>query len=82
MKFTYTPATADLAELQASCGLNYPVTPMTYVYRFAISGEGPEAYTWEDKPHRLVYDLCARIEELEHFIGHQLGFPPPKWSKF
>ena len=82
MKFTYTPATTDLAELQASCGLNYPVTLMTYVYRFAISGEGPEAYNWEDKPHRLVYDLCARIEELEFFIERQLGATPPAWSKF
>ena len=33
-------------------------------YRLAPSGEGPHADTWKDKPHRLVYDLCAEIERL------------------
>ena len=33
-------------------------------YRNAIAGEGPRAYDWEDKPHRLVYDLCGEVEML------------------
>jgi hypothetical protein len=28
-------------------------------YRIALGGEGPLAYQWDDKPHRLVYDLIA-----------------------
>lgn len=31
-------------------------------YRNAPSGDGPLAPTWKDKPHRLVYDLCRKIE--------------------
>lgn len=30
-------------------------------YIDAISGEGPLAGDWEDKPHRLIYDLCAML---------------------
>jgi hypothetical protein len=33
-------------------------------YRNAPGGDGPEAANWADKPHRLVYDLCAEIERL------------------
>jgi hypothetical protein len=33
-------------------------------YRDAVSGKGPRAYDWEDKPHRLIYDLCGEIEIL------------------
>jgi len=29
-------------------------------YHIAIS-EGPLNYTWQDKPHRLVYDLIAAV---------------------
>lgn len=36
----------------------------TAQYRSAISGEGPLAYTWTDKKHRLVYDLCGEVEAL------------------
>ena len=31
-------------------------------YHLGVAGEGPHAYNWSDKPHRLVYDLtrmCA-----------------------
>lgn len=33
-------------------------------YRDAMSGEGPLAYQWKDKPHRLIYDLCYEVEHL------------------
>jgi hypothetical protein len=33
-------------------------------YRNAPSGQGPMAYAWRDKPHRLVYDLVAEVERL------------------
>lgn len=32
-------------------------------YRNALSGEGPLAAEWKDKPHRLVYDLCEVLEQ-------------------
>lgn len=38
-------------------------------YRHAPSGVGPLADEWKDKPHRLVYDLCERVEALEKFIN-------------
>lgn len=39
-------------------------------YRAAIGGEDREnmwslAYEWEDKPHRLVYDLCNEVDNLK-----------------
>lgn len=33
-------------------------------YRLAPSGKGPHAGDWADKPHRLVYDLCTKAEDL------------------
>jgi len=33
-------------------------------YRHAVNGVGPLAHTWRDKPHRLVYDLCAEVDRL------------------
>jgi hypothetical protein len=30
-------------------------------YWSAPSGEGPHAYTWSDKPHRLLYDLIGAL---------------------
>jgi hypothetical protein len=33
-------------------------------YRDAPGGIGPQASEWEDKPHRLIYDLCGEIERL------------------
>ena len=32
-------------------------------YRVAPSGLGPLAAQWDDKPHRLVYDLVTALEE-------------------
>ncbi len=36
----------------------------TQDYRVAPGGDGPHAATWNDKPHRLIYDLCSEIERL------------------
>jgi hypothetical protein len=33
-------------------------------YMLAPGGDGPQADTWKDKPHRLIYDLCAEITRL------------------
>ena len=33
-------------------------------YWRAPAGEGPQASTWKDKPHRLVYDLVGEVEYL------------------
>ena len=51
-----------LAELQRAAGLKDLPTPLTHDLRIAVSGEGPRAYDWQDKPHRLLYDACAEIE--------------------
>lgn len=32
-------------------------------YHHGVGGEGPHAFTWSDKPHRLVYDLTAMATE-------------------
>jgi len=32
-------------------------------YRQAPAGVGPLAAEWDDKPHRLIYDLCNRLED-------------------
>lgn len=32
-------------------------------YRRAPGGDGPLAAQWQDKPHRLVYDLCKALHE-------------------
>lgn len=51
-----------LAEMQRDCGIANPPTQETYWFRKALAGEGPHAYDWSDKPHRLVFDLCHLIE--------------------
>lgn len=33
-------------------------------FRQAPAGVGPLASMWDDKPHRLIYDLCNKIDEL------------------
>lgn len=41
-------------------------------YHHGVAGKGPHAYTWEDKPHRLVYDLTYELAELRNEItGHE-----------
>lgn len=34
-------------------------------YRYAPQGMGPLAAEWKDKPHRLLYDLCAAVDLLQ-----------------
>jgi hypothetical protein len=41
--------------------LKYPLSD----YHKAMS-EGPLHYTWQDKPHRLVYDLIAAVRYYTH----------------
>ena len=53
------------AELKADAGIKTFPTDLTYECRLAPSGIGPLAYTWSDKPHRLLYDLCHEVERLE-----------------
>lgn len=38
-------------------------------YRNALEGRGPMASQWADKPHRLVFDLCAEVERLTDLIA-------------
>ncbi len=38
------------------------MSELTEDYRQAPSGNGPLASEWKDKPHRLVYDLCSKVE--------------------
>jgi len=37
-------------------------------YRAAPSGEGPHADTWNDKPHRLLYDVCHDLDVLQAIV--------------
>lgn len=56
---------SDLEALRAmkeAAGLKNLPTEFTFIMRQAIAGAGPRAYDWSDKPHRLVYDLCAALE--------------------
>ena len=51
-------------------------------FRNAPSGLGPLAFTWKDKPHRLLYDLCddavrwkAEAERLRSALEHYIHCP-------
>ena len=52
----------ELEQLKRDTGIPHLPTQLTYECRMAIAGEGPRAYEWSDKPHRVVYDLCQEIE--------------------
>lgn len=54
----------QLARFQLDCRIPYLPTQLTYQLRWAVHGNGPRAYDWEDKPHRLVFDACSEIERL------------------
>jgi len=54
----------ELLRLKNDCQIPDMPTQMTYHLRFAPSGEGDYAYTWKDKPHRLIYDASSEIERL------------------
>lgn len=69
-------------KLQLAAGIPHLPTDLTYECRIAIAGEGERGWEWQDKPHRLVYDLCRqveadadRIEELvkELNVSNELG---------
>jgi hypothetical protein len=55
----------QLLKLKVDAGLENMPTQETYHYRYGASGKGPRAYDWMDKPHRLVFDLCATIETMQ-----------------
>ena len=54
---------AELEALRNATGIPDLPTQLTFEARMAISGSGPRAYDWSDKPHRIVYDLCREIEK-------------------
>jgi len=43
-----------------------PLQHDLFHYWMAPSGIGPLVDTWNDKPHRLLYDLIAHIRYLEN----------------
>jgi hypothetical protein len=53
-----------LHKLQVDADTRHLPTELTYECRMAISGKGPRAFDWSDKPHRLVYDLSREVERL------------------
>lgn len=59
MAWTMTKAT-----LRQGANLANLPTDLTFECRMAVAGHGPRAADWADKPHRIVYDLCAEIERL------------------
>jgi len=59
----------ELLQLKNDCQIPDMPTQMTYHLRLAPSGEGDYAYTWKDKPHRLIYDASSEIERLNVRIG-------------
>jgi hypothetical protein len=40
----------------------------TLMFRLATSNEGELAHEWNDKPHRLVYDLSNEVERLQKIL--------------
>lgn len=56
--------TPETRKLKKDAGIPHLPTKLTYECRLAMSGEGPLAHTWEDKPHRLIFYLCSALEYL------------------
>ena len=46
-------------------------------FHFAVGGEGPLAYEWSDKPHRLVFRLTTELSELRDSIAAIAAAPQP-----
>lgn len=65
----------QLKELQKAAGLVNLPTPLTHDLRLGVAGEGPYAYDWKDKPHRLVYTACAQIEANARLIAQAWLIP-------
>jgi hypothetical protein len=61
-KDSAVPDSAMLEALQKDADIPHLPTQETYQFRMAVSGQGPLAYQWSDKPHRLLYDACSIIE--------------------
>jgi hypothetical protein len=51
---------------------NFPSPAAKYpdlrAFHLGVCGEGEHSYNWEDKPHRLVYDLTRMVAELRDQI--------------
>ena len=58
----------ELERLKNDCEIPDVPTKLTYHLRRAVSGEGDYADEWDDKPHRLIYDVCREIERLTAII--------------
>lgn len=64
-----------LRNLKERAGLKCMPTQMTYEARKAANGLPSEinehffARNWEDKPHRVVFDLCEEIEHLSELLA-------------
>lgn len=56
--------TPEASKLKSDAGIPHMPTALTYDCRLAVEGDGPLAYTWEDKPHRLVFSLCWELETI------------------
>ena len=56
--------TERMRKMQIDGNLPHLPTEITYLARLAVAGEGEWAYTWTDKPHRVVYDVCREVERL------------------
>jgi hypothetical protein len=59
-------------ELQRKAGIPHLPTDLTYELRLAVSGNGPRAFEWSDKPHRLLFDACRAIEAYEDRLAQAL----------
>ena len=46
---------------------------VTLDYRNAPSGVGPLAVEWGYSPHRLIYDLCAEVDNLRSRLRDMQG---------
>lgn len=53
--------------------LEYPLED----YWIAPNGDGPLGFTWDDKPHRLLYDLIAEVLHLRDEVERIKAAPQP-----
>jgi hypothetical protein len=59
---------SDTTNTDNGCKLYYECT--AHDYKIAVEGMGNSILVrnWKDKPHRLVYDLCAEVERLRRLL--------------
>lgn len=48
-------------------------------YRNAPSGVGPLADEWEDKPHRLLYDLLSALDRIDAMHRPRMTYDGGWW---